>query len=412
MMMGANTALEVEGLWKKFPRNHQAKRRFIREALAVPLLGRDGSTNLNKGEFWALRDVSFELSTSESIALLGLNGSGKSTLLSVLAGLTYPDKGRVASVGKIAAFINLSNGLKASLTGLENISLRGAMRGHSREQINASVEAIVEFAELGPFINAPVATYSSGMKMRLGFSIAIHDEPDILLVDEVLSVGDFRFKQKCLSRIQSLRNNCCFVLVSHSMSDVSRFCDKAIVLANGRMNFSGPVDEAVKGYLNSQEEASTASTTTTQPKTHIERTFYDEAAVGDVECEFTDNQGLSTNAINVEDGFQLLVSFTAKKKTNKLILGIPIHTDTGEVLTAFTSEFENLELNPDPGERVTLNLTVPNLGLNPGSYNLILSIVDGPQFLYREIITSFTVRPTRALYWGSFTTPASWQRLS
>lgn len=408
MMMGANTALEVQGIWKKFARNHRAKRRFVRESLAVPLLGRSGAITLNEGEFWALRDVSFELSTSESIALLGLNGSGKSTLLSVLAGLTYPDKGRVASLGKVAAFINLSSGLKPSLTGLENISVRGAMRGKSREQISASVDEIIEFAELGPFINAPVATYSSGMKMRLGFSIAIHDEPDILLVDEVLSVGDFRFKQKCLNRIQTLRDNCCFVLVSHSMSDVSRFCDKAIVLGNGRMNFSGPVDEAIKTYLNSQEPTEAPE----QPKAHAERTFYDEAAIGDVQCEFTDNKGQATNTINVEDGFKLAVTFTAKKKTNKLILGIPIHTDSGEVLTAFSSEFENLELDPKPGERVTVRLDVPSLGLNPGTYNLILSIVDGPQFLYREVIISFTVRPTRALYWGAYTTDASWERLS
>lgn len=410
MMMGADTALEVNGIWKKFARTYRAKKRFVRESLAVPLLGRGNSVDLHDGEFWALQDVSFELSTSESIALLGLNGSGKSTLLSVLAGLTYPNRGRVASVGKIASFINLSSGLKNSLTGLENINLRGAMRGQNRQQVNASIEEIVEFAELGQFINAPVGTYSSGMKMRLGFSIAIHDEPDILLVDEVLSVGDFRFKQKCLNRIQLLRNNCCFVLVSHSMSDVSRFCDKAIVLESGKTKFSGPVEDAIKAYVNRQEEQDKVAPQL--PKAHIERTFFDESAISDVQCEFATPQGQSTDAINVEDGVEVKVRFSLKKKAKKLIIGIPIHTPTGEVLTAFSSEFEKLQLNPAPGEQVEVTLKIPSLGLNPGTYNLILSIVDGPQFLYREVAATFTVRPTRALYWGSYTTPATWERTS
>src|SRR5881227_1188235 len=199
--------------------------------------------------FWALRRVNLEIASGESIALVGHNGSGKSTLLKTIAGVLQPSEGAVAAQGRISPMIELGAGFDGELTGRDNIYLNGALLGFSRKQMESKFQRIVEFSELGDFIDLPVKNYSSGMYARLGFAIAQDVEPDILIVDEVLAVGDERFQEKCKRRIQDFRGSgVTFVFVSHSLQTARELCPRATVLHHGRLAFDGPTDAAWERY--------------------------------------------------------------------------------------------------------------------------------------------------------------------
>ncbi len=200
-------------------------------------------------EFWALRDVSFSLKKGERLGILGLNGAGKSTLLKVIAGVYKPTQGRVIKNGRIAPLLELGAGFDMQYTGAENIYLYGAVLGFSKEFIKEKFNEIVEFSELEEFIDVPLKNYSSGMKARLGFSIATIVNPDILILDEVLSVGDRKFRKKSEKKIMDMFDKGVTVLfVSHSIEQVERICDKAIILEKGKLIASGDIKEVAEKY--------------------------------------------------------------------------------------------------------------------------------------------------------------------
>lgn len=206
-------------------------------------------------EFWALRDVSFELNKGDRLGILGLNGAGKSTLLKVIAGVLKPTEGALEVRGRIVPLLELGAGFDKDYTGRENIFLYGAMLGYSKEFLNEKYEEIIEFSEIGSFIDVPVKNYSSGMKARLGFSIATIVEPEILILDEVLSVGDAKFRKKSEKKIMSMMNKGVTVLfVSHSLDQVRRLCDKAIILEHGQIIANGDVQEVSKIYEEKTEK--------------------------------------------------------------------------------------------------------------------------------------------------------------
>lgn len=199
--------------------------------------------------FYALRDVSFSLNRGESLAVIGRNGAGKSTLLSLVAGLCQPEQGTVAVRGTVGALLELGTGFHPDLTGRENLHLNAALVGFSRRETLDAEGEIIEFAELSGFIDEPIRTYSQGMTMRLAFSIAVHSRPDILMVDEVLAVGDARFQARCRERIFALRDaGCTFLFVSHAPRDVTEFCRRAILLENGRIVADGEAASVLAEY--------------------------------------------------------------------------------------------------------------------------------------------------------------------
>lgn len=204
--------------------------------------------------FYALKDINFSVNKGDIVGILGTNGSGKSTLSKILAGLTDTDSGEVTINGD-ASLIAIRSGLNKQLTGLENIKLKGALLGLSKEVVNKSIEEIIEFSELGDFINNPVKTYSSGMKSRLGFAISIHMEPDILIIDEALSVGDTTFNEKCYQKIEELqKKGRTIFFVSHSLSEIKRFCNKGIWIEGGFLQIAGNVDEVIEKYTEYTQE--------------------------------------------------------------------------------------------------------------------------------------------------------------
>ncbi|MDB1122434.1 ABC transporter ATP-binding protein [Vibrio algarum] len=196
-------------------------------------------------KFIALDNVSLDIKKGEALGIIGRNGNGKSTLLKIISGVLTPTQGHVVTSGKISAILELTSNLKSELTGLENIELNLKISGFTKKELQEKIKEIEEFSEIGDFINQPVKNYSSGMKSRLGFGIATASEPDILILDEVLAVGDFNFRQKCLAKINSMRDDMSIVFVSHSMNDIRMFCDNVLVLEKGEKNFWEQLNKAL-----------------------------------------------------------------------------------------------------------------------------------------------------------------------
>ncbi len=263
--------ISLEHVWKRFrlgerrrvarASNRSATGRFSlameRAGLKAPSEGL-GPSHL--ASIWALADVSFTVRESEAVGIIGPNGSGKSTTLKIISRVTDPWSGRVRVRGRIGALIEIRAGIHPELTGRENIYLYGTILGLTRKEVRRKFDEIVDFAELGRFINTPVKRYSSGMEVRLGFSLAVHLDPDILLIDEVLAVGDESFQRRCLKRMDELRaKGQTIVFVSHVMKDVQRLCDRVIYIERGMIRADGPTDQVVELYLRDVADRQAAS---------------------------------------------------------------------------------------------------------------------------------------------------------
>lgn len=200
-----------------------------------------------KHQFWALKEVSFTINAGETVGILGPNGSGKSTILKLISRIIYPTMGRIVVSGRLSALLELGAGFHPDLTGRENIFLNGSILGWNRKEMGKRFDSIVEFADIGEFLDVPIRNYSSGMQMRLGFSIAVHVEPEVILIDEVLAVGDYNFQLKCLDRIHRMQEQGVTILfVAHDFERVQSLCERAIWLESGVVQAQGDVDEIVE----------------------------------------------------------------------------------------------------------------------------------------------------------------------
>lgn len=260
------SAIAVSGLSKKFCKS--LRRGLYYGAIDVLSSGVRSTARgrrLRRDEFWALHDINFEIARGETLGVVGQNGGGKSTLLKILNGILLPDAGTVAMNGRLGALIEVGAGFNPMLTGRENVYLNGAVLGMTRGEIDAKFDSIVAFAEAAEFLDIPVRNYSSGMTVRLGFAIAIHAELDILLVDEVLAVGDTLFQYKCYERISELKaRGATIVLVSHAMSVIERVCERTLVLDHGKPVFLGETPVAIERYFGLLSDVSRASNAMTE----------------------------------------------------------------------------------------------------------------------------------------------------
>ncbi len=264
--MSEDIAIGVENLGKKYIIGHQKPERYttLRDAIAnklkslghQPLRQRLNNDAPGREDFWALKDVSFEIRQGQRVGIIGRNGAGKSTLLKILSRITEPTTGRVSIKGRVASLLEVGTGFHPELTGRENIYLNGAILGMSKVEIKRKFDEIVAFAEIDKFLDTPVKRYSSGMYVRLAFAVAAHLEPEILIVDEVLAVGDYQFQKKCLGKMEDVAKSGRTVLfVSHNMQAVSQLTERCVILAGGRTHFDGPTDKAIMTYLVAQKES-------------------------------------------------------------------------------------------------------------------------------------------------------------
>jgi lipopolysaccharide transport system ATP-binding protein len=238
-------AIHFEDVWKYYPMYRHLTGGFKRFLLHLP----EAVRGLRSRQVLALKEITFQVAKGESVGIIGDNGAGKSTLLGLMAGVLTPSRGRIVVDGRISALLDLGAGFHPELTGRENVILNGVLLGLHRRDVLRKMKAIIEFAELWEWIDQPTRTYSTGMVARLGFSVVAHLEPDILLIDEILAVGDARFQQKCLRKMEEFkRQGVTIVLVSHALGDITAICDRAIWIDDHQIAQSGAAEEVVQAY--------------------------------------------------------------------------------------------------------------------------------------------------------------------
>jgi len=240
--------LEVRSLSKKFCLSLRRSMYYGTVDFLKDLLSLHSNAKLRKKEFWSLKNINFDIKRGENVGLIGHNGSGKSTLLRIISGIFPPTSGSVSIYGRIGALISVGAGFHPHMTGRENITINGTIIGMTKKELKQKIDQIIEFAEIGEFIDSPVATYSSGMVVRLGFAIAINANIDLLLADEILAVGDYVFQAKCFQKIAEIRKNAATILVSHNLNMISNLCSKTILLHKGEQVFFGDTKEGIQMY--------------------------------------------------------------------------------------------------------------------------------------------------------------------
>lgn len=398
--------LSADRVSKLYARRTETRRARLAQIAWPALLGFHAKEpgELREHEFWAVKDVSFALRRGEALGIIGLNGSGKTTLLRMLAGQILPDAGEIRIAGSSAAMIDLQAGFQPAASGRQNIFLRSAALGFSRKQALERLNEIIDFSELGDAIDAPMASYSSGMKMRLAFSVMTTVAPEVLFIDEVLGVGDFRFRQKCLGKIREMRERSSFVFVSHSMGDIARFCDRALVMHRGCCAFAGLPADAI-AYYQKLERNSAA------PAPGRKRLIPGEVSrpelLDDFEFEWIGSDGAPGGQV-VEGGpFAAKVSFVLRFSPRNLVVGLPIYDLDGDVIVGFSTDVDGKKVDAAASDRVRVEFSVPNATLNPNRYRAAIGITDGSEFLHMVELPDLIVSAAGRKSWGFVSIPFS-----
>jgi lipopolysaccharide transport system ATP-binding protein len=326
-----------------------------------------------EGWFWALRDVSFDVQPGEVTAVIGRNGAGKSTLLKILSRITEPTEGRVELRGRVASLLEVGTGFHPELTGRENIFLNGAILGMPRAEIRRKFDAIVAFAEVSAFIDTPVKHYSSGMYLRLAFSVAAHLEGEVLLVDEVLAVGDAPFQKKCLGKMQDVsRAGRTVVFISHNMAAVSALCTRAIVLEAGRPVFDGAARDGVRQYL----ESNLADAALVWDLAACSRTMADLGSL--VRLERVTALTARGDGFRFAERLRFRVAVASHATLEHLECAMNLDDIFGSRVVTFMSDRQPMSLIA--GGRYNIEVTVPPFGLRPGRYLLSASLYSGGHY--------------------------------
>lgn len=406
--------LAVEGVSKKFCRSLKHSLFYGVQDIATDLAGlRTSDRNLRNKEFWALDNVSFELRKGEALGLVGKNGSGKSTLLRIIAGLIKPDKGQVRVRGVVAPLIALGAGFNPILTGRENIYANMSILGLTKQEIDDRFDEVVAFAEIGDAIDAPVSTYSSGMAARLGFASAIHTEPDVLLIDEVLAVGDIKFKSKCHRKLSELRQQgTSFILVSHNSQIVLGVCDIAVYLLKGQQQKFGDIYSVISQY---------------EQDLFISKSKSTLGVLNRPERKPTESNGLDITSLSFKNLQNERITSLVSGEAANLIIGCKVHKQINNIITRIN--FYNTQFATSPiqflsnyNDRHNLDLVkgeheivihFPYVCFKPGLYDLKIIIRNNALFTLDYVESfRFQVDSNGSMTTCEFYQPRSWQILS
>src|SRR5882724_4702693 len=403
----SNAIIRAENLSKRFVIGHQrnkadALRHVIEDALRNPFAFWK-NRKAEKEEFWALKDISFEIKTGEVVGIIGRNGAGKSTLLKILSRITEPTSGKISLNGRVASLLEVGTGFHPELTGRENIFLNGAILGMSKVEIKRKFDEIVAFSEIEKFLDTPVKRYSSGMYMRLAFAVAAHLEPEILIVDEVLAVGDSVFQKKCLGKMQEVSKNQgrTVLFVSHNMPAVLQLTTRGIVLDKVRLRFSGPTEEAVECHAGiARTDSQVFFSVEKLPRKHR----------GTEQVRFVSFRfDRATPVFSPEENFHFVAKVRAPEDVPQIRFSMTVFTTEGApVGTCFGAERPGLRC----GEEVEFEISIPTPRFAPGHYCCGVSVGKGD---YRTAqvdfdtvldLLAFEVRPEE----GDDGTVANWSR--
>lgn len=392
----SNSAIVVEHVSKNF-RLYRERNRYIKSAV---LRGRRARYE----EFWALDDVSFEVEHGATVGLIGSNGSGKSTMLKCLTGIYRPDKGRIATDGSVAALLELGAGFHPELSGRENIFLNAAILGMSKKEAERQFDSIVDFAGLDRFIDTPVKNYSSGMTVRLGFSIASHVEPDILLIDEVLSVGDQAFQRKSTDRIEQFRREGkTIVVVSHSLASIQQLCKEVIWLEKGKIRQRGPAADVIANYTGESYDVHAQ-----QDAEHRER--WGTGAAHITSLRLIDVAGNVAERLATNAPAKVVVDITPAEKLHSPTVRLTITRADDTVVWSGTSQNSRPPLG-NLGEQASLEVAIERMPLLEGSYFLSAAITDATgttEFDHLRNWVKFEVHQEHFFEEGVLSLPASW----
>ena len=394
-----NKAVVLEGIGKKYRLTTPV--RFPRMTEAISNAARRGfrRPTVSAEEFWALRDVSFEVSEGEVVGIIGRNGAGKSTLLKILSRITAPTEGDAWIAGHVASLLEVGTGFHPDLTGRENVYLNGAILGMHRQEIRQKFDEIVGFAEVEQFLETPVKFYSSGMYVRLAFAVAAHLEPQVLIVDEVLAVGDVAFQRKCLGKMGEVaRSGRTVLFVSHNIAAIQSLCDRGVVLERGQVTFVGSNTDAVVKYL------AALSGPSVELSSRIDRSGSGELRVTGVETR--DEHGNLLTVATCGQTVDIFLHFerSAPVAENRLVVNIAARTEFDAPVFLQHNRLSGLTFEDSPSQGAFV-CRLSNLGLAPGSYRLTYEITEGDRRLDRiDDAASLTV--VAGDYFGTPEVPA------
>ena len=352
--------IKLENVSKKFCRTIKHTMLYGVSDLTKSFFGADQKTSeLRNSEFWSVDNVSFELNRGECLGLIGPNGAGKSTLLKMLNGIFMPDKGSIEINGRVGALIEVGAGFHPMLTGRENVYINGTILGLSKKEINRKFDEIVDFAEIEDFIDSPVKFYSSGMHVRLGFAIAAQMRPDILLIDEVLAVGDVGFRAKCYDFIANIMNDAAILFVSHSMPQVSRICNRLVVMDEGNTIYNGETAQGIESYYSAFQG---------------ERNIIAGSGRAEIKnIKLLNSSNCETDSI--EHGESLIIEFETKidRLEPNPSVSITLASQELQVVAQCHSKYNRITLKHE-GKTLKIRVILPDLYLNPGTYLLSMII--------------------------------------
>lgn len=356
------------------------------------------TTDLDLSEFWALKDVSFEVGKGDIVGVIGRNGAGKSTLLKILSRITEPTFGKITLNGRVGSLLEVGTGFHPELSGRENIYLNGSILGMKRSEIQSKFEEIVEFSGIGKFIDTPVKRYSSGMYIRLAFSVAAHLEPDVMIVDEVLAVGDAEFQKKCLGKMQDVAGHGKTVLlVSHNIGYIRSLCKSGIYLKGGTIQFSGIIDEVIRHYI-----GETAIEKSMHVSMRKDRTGSGVIRISDIKF-ISPSDGTVINAILAGNDALLSIDYDVDMKSdlelNKITFGIRIFNRENQFVTVLNNSMAK-EPFINLGKKGTVKCLIPKMPLMSGQFYLDITVIADKEIADDlEKVLEFSV--IEADYYGS-----------